>query len=72
MPRWKAIEDAGWPVVWSGGERFGVRFASVEPPNAAATVIEISELTTRRRPVRSPSATPRRGDGSDPVRNLMG
>ncbi len=41
----RAVEEAGWPVVWSGGEGFGVRFAYVEPPNAPAAVIEISELT---------------------------
>jgi hypothetical protein len=35
----------GWPVVWSGGEGYGVRFAYVEPPNGPAAVIEISELT---------------------------
>lgn len=39
------VEEAGWPVVWSGGEGYGVRFAYVEPPNAPAAVIEISELT---------------------------
>jgi hypothetical protein len=41
----RAVKKAGWPVVWSGGEGFGVRFAYVEPPNAPAAVIEISELT---------------------------
>ena len=40
-----AVEKAGWPVVWSGGEGYGVRFAYVEPPDAPAAVIEISELT---------------------------
>ena len=38
----KAVEDAGWPVVWSGGEGFGVRFAYVEPPNRPSTIVEIS------------------------------
>jgi hypothetical protein len=41
----RAVEKAGWPVVWSGGEGYGVRFAYVEPPHAPAAVIEISELT---------------------------
>ena len=41
----REVEKAGWEVVWSGGEGFGVRFAYVEPPNAPAAVIEISELT---------------------------
>lgn len=40
-----AVEKAGWPVVWSGGEGYGVRFAYVEPPGAPAAVVEISELT---------------------------
>src|SRR3954464_3653585 len=39
------VEKAGWPGGWSGGEGYGVRFAYVEPPNAPAAVIEISELT---------------------------
>ena len=30
------VEKAGWPVVWSGGEGYGVRFAYVEPPDAPA------------------------------------
>jgi hypothetical protein len=37
--------EGRWPVVWSSGEGYGVRFAYVEPPNAPAAVIEISELT---------------------------
>lgn len=41
----RAVEQVGWPVVWSGGEGYGVRFAYLEPPNAPAAVIEISELT---------------------------
>jgi catechol 2,3-dioxygenase-like lactoylglutathione lyase family enzyme len=41
----EAVEDAGWPIVWSGGEGFGVRFAYVEPLDGPAAVIEISELT---------------------------
>jgi hypothetical protein len=41
----REVEEAGWPVVWLGGENFGVRFAYVEPPNSPATVVEVSELT---------------------------
>ena len=38
----KAVVDAGWPVVWSGGEGFGARFAYVEPPNSPGlTIVEI-------------------------------
>ena len=31
----REVEKAGWPVVWSGGEGYGVRFAYVEPPDCA-------------------------------------
>lgn len=41
----QAVQDAGWPVVWSGGEDVGTRFAYVEPPNSPAAIIEIMELT---------------------------
>ena len=41
----REVEKAGWTVVWSGGEGFGVRFAYIESPDAPAAVIEISELT---------------------------
>ena len=64
----KAVVDAGWPVVWSGGEGFGVRFAYVEPPNSPATIIEISDSPMRKRPARSSSATPRR-IGTAPTRS---
>jgi catechol 2,3-dioxygenase-like lactoylglutathione lyase family enzyme len=69
----KAVEEAGWPVVWSGGEGFGVRFAYVEPPNSPATVVEISELTEGQ----AASATFIRDtaanwDGTDPIREMGG
>ena len=68
-----AVEDAGWPVVWSGGEGFGVRFAYVEPPNSPATIVEISELTEAQ----AASATFIRDaaanwDGSDSIREMGG
>ena len=53
------VEKAGWPVVWSGGEGYGVRFAYVEPPNAPAPVIEISELTEATAATRYSSTMPR-------------
>lgn len=63
------VEQAGWPVVWSGGEGFGVRFAYVEPPGGAAAVIEISELTdatlASSTHIRDAAAS---WDGSDPIR----
>jgi len=70
----KAVADAGWPVVWSGGEGFGVRFAYVEPPNSPAhisQVVEISELTEGQEAtakfIRDAAAT---WDGSDPIREM--
>ena len=59
----KAVEDAGWPVVWSGGEGFGVRFAYVEPPNRPAGLLRSSRSPNSRMgrwPARSSSETPRR------------
>jgi len=68
----KAVADAGWPVVWSGGE--GVRFAYVEPPNSPAYVsqiVEISELTDAQAAsakfIRDAAAN---WDGSDPIREM--
>jgi hypothetical protein len=67
----KAVEDALWPVVWSGGVGFGVRFAYVEPPNSPATIVEISELTDATVAsstfIRDAAAS---WDGSDPIRAL--
>ncbi len=69
----RKVEKAGWTVVWSGGEGFGVRFAYVETPNAPAAVIEISELTDATEAnaafMREAAET---WDGSDPIRNLLG
>jgi hypothetical protein len=63
------VEHAGWPVVWCGGEGFGVRFAYVEPPGGPAAVIEISELTdatlASSTHIRDAAAS---WDGSDPIR----
>jgi hypothetical protein len=68
-----AVADAGWPVVWSGGEGFGVRFAYVEPPNSPATIVEISELTEGQAAsakfIRDAAAN---WDGSDPIREMGG
>jgi hypothetical protein len=65
----KAVADAGWPVVWSGGEGFGVRFAYVEAPGRPAAVIEISELTeatlASSTHIREAAAS---WDGSEPIR----
>jgi hypothetical protein len=70
------VEHACWPVVWSGGEGLGVRFAYVEPPDSPAyisQIIEISELTDTTVAsstfIRDAAAG---WDGTDPVRNLLG
>jgi hypothetical protein len=39
------VRAAGWPVVWTGGEAEGVRFAYAEPGGVPAAVVEIMELT---------------------------
>jgi hypothetical protein len=69
----REVESAGWPVVWSGGEGYGVRFAYVEPPNAPAAVIEISELTeaTAANAMFIHDAAAE-WDGNNPVRDLLG
>jgi catechol 2,3-dioxygenase-like lactoylglutathione lyase family enzyme len=68
-----AVEEAGWPVVWSGGEDLGVRFAYVEPPHSPVTVVEISELTAAQEAtatfIRDSAAN---WDGSDPIREMGG
>ncbi len=67
------IEKAGWPVVWSGGEGYGVRFAYVEPVGAPAAIIEISELTeaTAANAMFIHDAAAE-WDGNDPIRDLLG
>jgi hypothetical protein len=69
----QAVSAAGWPVVWSGGEDVGTRFAYVEPPNCAASVVEIMELTEITAGMAEfvrDAATD--WDGSDPIRALGG
>ena len=67
----QAVVAVGWPVVWSGGEDVGTRFAYVEPPNSPATIIEIMELTETTAGmgnfIRDTAAN---WDGSDPIREL--
>jgi hypothetical protein len=72
----QAINAAGWPVVWSGGEDVGPRFAYVEPPNSPAhisEIIEIMELTETTagmgKFIRDAAAS---WDGSDPIREIGG
>ncbi len=69
----REVENAGWPVVWSGGEGLGVRFAYLEPPESPAAVIEISELTEAMAANAMFMHDAAAGwDGSDPIRNLLG
>ncbi|EUA30484.1 hypothetical protein BMW24_014755 [Mycobacterium heckeshornense] len=41
----RKAEVAGWPVVWSGGQDEGTRFAYFEPAGGQATVFELMEST---------------------------
>jgi catechol 2,3-dioxygenase-like lactoylglutathione lyase family enzyme len=69
----QAVEDAGWPIVWSGGEDVGTRFAYAEPPGCPATIIEIMELTEGSSGMATFVRDAADGwDGSDPIRNLGG
>jgi hypothetical protein len=69
----QAVEESGWPVVWSGGEDVGTRFAYVEPPGCPATIIEIMELTEATKGMARFVRDAAEGwDGSDPIRNLGG
>lgn len=70
----QSVQDAGWPVVWSGGEGpegAVTRFAYVEPPERPAAIIEIMELTDTTQVMatflRDAAAT---WDGGTPVREL--
>jgi catechol 2,3-dioxygenase-like lactoylglutathione lyase family enzyme len=64
-------ESAGWPVVWSGGEAEGVRYAYVEPPAGPATIYEIMELTDLASGFNKAIRDAATGwDGTDPIRNV--
>lgn len=58
---------AGWPVVWSGGEDEGTRFAYLEPATGPAMVFELMESTdgTLAKLMRDAAAE---WDRSDPIR----
>jgi Glyoxalase/Bleomycin resistance protein/Dioxygenase superfamily len=66
-----SVRDAGWPVVWSGGEELGARFAYVESPSSPAAIIEIMDLNDitsgMGQYIRDTAAN---WDGADPIRNL--
>jgi hypothetical protein len=64
-------EAAGWPVVWSGGEAEGVRYAYVEPAGGLATIYEIMELTDVSSGFNKLIRDAADGwDGTDPIRTL--
>ncbi len=66
-----SINEAGWPVVWSGGEDVGTRFAYVESPGSPAAVIEIMELNDATEGMGTMLREAADGwDGVDPVREL--
>lgn len=69
----QAVQAAGWPVVWSGGEDSGVRYAYFEPPGGQATIIEIMELTDAFAGMAKLVRDAADGwDGTDPIRPLGG
>jgi hypothetical protein len=67
----KTVQDAGWPIVWSGGDKSSTRYMYVEPPGRLAPIFEIMESTPgtegMAKLVREAAAG---WDGSDPVRSL--
>jgi glyoxalase/bleomycin resistance protein/dioxygenase superfamily protein len=67
----QAVDVAGWPVVWSGGEDIGTRFAYVESSGCPATIIEIMELTETTEGMGKFIRDAADGwDGSDPIRTI--
>jgi len=66
------VDEAGWPVVWSGGEAGATRYAYVEVPDAPAAIVEIMELTELTQGMATMVQGAADGwDGTDPVRTLM-
>jgi hypothetical protein len=67
----QAAQERGWPVVWSGGEDVGIRYAYLEPTWGPAAVFELIANTDLMagvdRMIREATAA---WDGSDPVRVL--
>jgi len=67
----QAVHGAGWPVVWSGGEDVGTRFAYVEPPNSPVAIVEIMELTQTTAGMGNFIRYTAAGwDGADPIREM--
>lgn len=68
-----AGEEAGWPVVWSGGDETTARYAYFEPPAGPATIIELMALTpTTTAMAEFVRSAAQNWDGSEPIRVLGG
>jgi catechol 2,3-dioxygenase-like lactoylglutathione lyase family enzyme len=69
-----SVRDAGWPVVWLGGEDVGTRFAYVEPPNGPAYISQVIEIMENNEITAGMGKFVRDAavdwDGSDPIRFL--
>jgi Glyoxalase/Bleomycin resistance protein/Dioxygenase superfamily len=69
----QSARDAGWPVVWSGGDTEGVRYVYLETAGGPAPIIEISELNDATKGLGDFVRAAADGwDGSDPIRSLTG
>lgn len=67
----RSIEAAGWPVVWSGGEDGGARYAYFEPPAGPAAIVEVMEVTAATDGMATLVRQAADGwDGSEPIRTL--
>lgn len=67
----RTAEAAGWPVVWSGGEDLGARFAYLQPSAGPAEILEIVEVTEGVAGFNEVIRDAANGwDGSDPIRTL--
>src|SRR5271166_2461752 len=65
----RSAEAAGWPVVWSGGQAEGVRYAYVEPSGGRRRSTRSWNSPTSRRPSTSSFGTPPRA-GTAPTRSV--
>lgn len=65
----QSTQTAGWPVVWSGGEDGGTRYAYLEPPAGPATIVELMEVTPATAHMATLVRQAAEGwDGSEPIR----
>ncbi len=69
----QAVEEAGWPVVWSGGEgrrALRLRRAAEQRPRPIIEISELTEATAANAMFIHDAAA--EWDGSDPIRELGG